>query len=58
MTVALMLGLCAVMVGTSFLSGVFGMAGGLALVGVLLALMPLPVAMSLHTMTQTASSAW
>lgn len=30
------------MVGTAFLSGLFGMAGGLILIGVLLALMPLP----------------
>ena len=40
--------LCATMVGTSFLSGIFGMAGGLVLVGVLLALMPVPEAMALH----------
>jgi uncharacterized protein len=58
MTAALMLGLCAVMVGTSFLSGVFGMAGGLVLVGVLLASMPLPAAMALHAVTQIASNAW
>lgn len=50
--------LCLVMVGTSFLSGVFGMAGGLILVGVLLALMPLPDAMALHGVTQMASNGW
>lgn len=46
------------MVGTSFLSGVFGMAGGLVLVGVLLALLPLPAAMALHAVTQIASNLW
>jgi uncharacterized protein len=50
--------LCATMVGTSFLSGIFGMAGGLVLVGVLLALMPVPEAMALHAVTQVASNGW
>lgn len=48
----------ATMVATSFLSGIFGMAGGLVLVGVLLAIMPLPVAMALHAITQIASNGW
>ncbi len=46
------------MVGTSLLSGIFGMAGGLILVGVLLALMPVPEAMALHAVTQMASNGW
>ncbi len=46
------------MVATSTLSGVFGMAGGLVLVGVLLLLLPLPEAMALHAVTQIASNAW
>lgn len=50
--------LLAVMVGTSLLSGIFGMAGGLVLVGVLLVLMPLPDAMALHAVTQVASNGW
>lgn len=50
--------LCALMVATSLLSGVFGMAGGLILVGVLLAMMPVPEAMALHAVTQMASNAW
>jgi uncharacterized membrane protein YfcA len=50
--------LCAVMVGTSFLSGIFGMAGGLILVGILLALLPVPDAMMLHGVTQMASNGW
>ena len=48
----------ALMVGTAFLSGVFGMAGGLILAGVLLAIMPLPAAMALHAVTQIASNLW
>lgn len=46
------------MVATSFLSGLFGMAGGLILIGVLLTLMPLPTAMVLHAVTQMASNGW
>jgi len=50
--------LCLTMVGTSFLSGIFGMAGGMILVGILLALMPVPDAMMLHGVTQMASNGW
>jgi uncharacterized protein len=50
--------LCLAMVGTSFVSGIFGMAGGMILVGVLLALMPVPEAMMLHGVTQMASNGW
>jgi uncharacterized membrane protein YfcA len=50
--------LCAAMIGTSFLSGIFGMAGGLILVGILLALLPVPDAMVLHGVTQMASNGW
>jgi uncharacterized membrane protein YfcA len=58
MPLAMMAGLGAVMLGTAFLSGVFGMAGGMILIGVLLALMPLPAAMALHAVTQMASNFW
>lgn len=54
----MVLGLSVVMVATSFVSGVFGMAGGLILMGVLLALLPLPAAMALHAITQIASGLW
>jgi uncharacterized membrane protein YfcA len=43
---------------TSFVSGILGMAGGMILMGVLLALLPLPAAMMLHGVTQLASNAW
>jgi uncharacterized membrane protein YfcA len=58
MPAALVLGLASTMVATSFLSGIFGMAGGLILMGVLLALLPLPEAMALHAVTQMASNGW
>jgi uncharacterized protein len=46
------------MVGTALLSGVFGMAGGLILIGVLLTIFPVPTAMVLHAVTQMASNGW
>jgi uncharacterized membrane protein YfcA len=50
--------LCAAMIGTSFLSGIFGMAGGMILIGILLVLLPVPDAMMLHGITQLASNGW
>lgn len=58
MSAALMISLAATMVGTAFLSGIFGMAGGLILMGVLLALLPVPETMALHAVTQMASNGW
>jgi uncharacterized membrane protein YfcA len=58
MTAALAASLALLMIFTALLSGVFGMAGGLILVGVLLVLMPLPQAMVLHAVTQMASNGW
>jgi len=43
---------------TSFISGILGMAGGMILMGVLLALLPVPAAMMLHGTTQMASNGW
>jgi uncharacterized membrane protein YfcA len=43
---------------TSFISGILGMAGGMILMGVLLALMPLPAAMMMHGISQLASNGW
>ena len=43
---------------TSFISGILGMAGGMILMGILLAMLPLPVAMMLHGITQLASNGW
>lgn len=50
--------LCITMLATSFLSGIFGMAGGMILMGVLLAILPLPEAMLLHGVAQLTSNAW
>jgi uncharacterized membrane protein YfcA len=43
---------------TAFISGILGMAGGMILMGVLLALLPLPAAMLLHGIVQFASNGW
>ena len=43
---------------TSFISGILGMAGGMILMGVLLALLPLSSAMMLHGITQMAANGW
>ena len=43
---------------TSFISGILGMAGGMILMGILLALMPVSAAMMLHGITQMASNGW
>ena len=58
MTAVLAASLALLMIFTALLSGVFGMAGGLILVGVLLVVMPLPQAMVLHAVTQMASNGW
>jgi uncharacterized membrane protein YfcA len=51
-------GISLAVVATSFISGILGMAGGMILMGALLALMPVPAAMLLHGVTQMASNGW
>ena len=58
MTPAIVVLLTVTMIATAFLSGIFGMAGGMILIGVLLFLLPLPTAMVLHAVTQMASNGW
>ena len=58
MSLMLIAALTGTMIATAFLSGIFGMAGGLILMGVLLALLPVPQAMALHAVTQMASNGW
>jgi uncharacterized membrane protein YfcA len=58
MTPVLMLTVGLSMFATAFLSGLFGMAGGMILIGILLAILPLPAAMALHAVTQMASNGW
>jgi uncharacterized membrane protein YfcA len=48
--------LTASVLSTSFISGVFGMAGGMILIGLLLSFMPLAPAMVLHGLTQVAAN--
>ncbi|APV50924.1 hypothetical protein BWI17_15235 [Betaproteobacteria bacterium GR16-43] len=43
---------------TSFISGILGMAGGMILMGILLAMLPLPAAMMLHGITQLSANGW
>ena len=55
----LLLGLLAVSaLVTSFISGILGMAGGMMLMGILLAVMPVPAAMMVHGVTQLTSNGW
>jgi uncharacterized membrane protein YfcA len=57
-TTPLLMGLLALVVTTSFIGGVFGMAGGMILMGVLLLHLPVPAAMVLHAVTQMSSNGW
>src|SRR5262245_46498440 len=50
--------LAAAVLSTSFLSGIFGMAGGMILMGFLLLIMPLAAAMVLHGIIQMVSNGW
>ena len=50
--------LAVVAVVTSFISGIFGMAGGMLLIGFLLFLLPVPVAMVFHGVIQIAANSW
>jgi len=51
-------GLAATIVATSFLSGIFGMAGGMVLMGFLLATLPVQTAMVMHGIIQMAANGW
>lgn len=48
----------ALVLGTSFLSGIFGIAGGMILMGGLILVMPVPAAMILHGATQLGANGW
>ena len=50
--------LAVVAVVTSFVSGIFGMAGGMLLIGFLLVFLPVPVAMVFHGVIQIAANGW
>jgi uncharacterized membrane protein YfcA len=57
-TLPVLVGLAVVAVVTSFISGIFGMAGGMLLMGFLLMMLPVPVAMVFHGMIQIAANGW
>lgn len=50
--------LSASVIATSFLSGIFGMAGGMVLMGILLLLLSVEKAMVIHGVAQFASNGW
>src|SRR5476649_3097221 len=52
----ILVALAAVAVVTSFISGVFGIAGGMILIGFLLLMLPVPVAMVFHGVIQIAAN--
>ena len=54
----ILVALAVVAVVTSFISGIFGMAGGMLLIGFLLFLLPVPVAMVFHGVIQIAANGW
>jgi uncharacterized membrane protein YfcA len=58
MTANLLMGLSALVLATSFIAGVLGLAGGMILMGVLLVFLPVPTAMVLHAVTQMSANGW
>jgi uncharacterized membrane protein YfcA len=58
MSIASILVISFTLVSTSFLAGIFGMAGGMILMLVLLIYMPVPEAMMLHGVAQMTSNFW
>jgi uncharacterized membrane protein YfcA len=58
MALSLAVAIGLIVAATSFVSGLFGMAGGLILIGALLALLPVATAMVVHAVTQIASNLW
>lgn len=58
MTPAVIAILAVTVLGTSFLSGIFGIAGGMILMGVLLTVLPVATAMILHGVMQATSNGW
>lgn len=58
MTTAAALIILAASLGTAFVSGIFGMAGGLILMGVLLVYVSVPTAMIVHGCIQMVANGW
>lgn len=58
MSALLVIALGLVVVATAILSGIFGMAGGIVLMGFLVSVLPVGAAMMLHGVTQAASNGY
>ena len=58
MTLTAALIILAASLGTAFISGIFGMAGGLILMGVLLSFVSVPTAMIVHGSIQMVANGW
>jgi len=58
MSIAVLISFATAVVFTSFVSGVFGMAGGMMLMAIMLALVPVSTAMVLHGVAQLTSNTW
>ncbi len=56
LSLPILVALAVVATATSFISGIFGMAGGMLLIGLLLLVMPVPEAMVFHGVIQVASN--
>jgi uncharacterized membrane protein YfcA len=57
-SITVLVALAIVAIVTSFISGIFGMAGGMMLIGFLLLMLPVPVAMVFHGVIQIAANGW
>jgi uncharacterized membrane protein YfcA len=57
-TAPILAALAVIAVVTSFISGIFGMAGGMLLIGFLLLMLPVPVAMVFHGVIQITANGW
>ena len=57
-TLPVLAALAVVALVTSFISGIFGMAGGMLLIGFLLLFLPVPVAMVFHGVIQITANGW
>lgn len=58
MSAGLLVLMLGAVLGTATLSGIFGMAGGIILMGIMAWALPVGEAMMLHGVTQTASNGW
>lgn len=58
MSLSILVAMAVAVLATAVMSGIFGMLGGIILLGLLLMVLSVPAAMSLHAVTQMASTGW